>query len=589
MNTGILLVILVATLAMFVWGRFRYDAVALSALLAAVITGIVPPAEAFLGFGHPAVVTVAAVLVISRALANAGVVDLLTGSLSVVGKHPIVLIGALCTVTAVISGFMNNVGALALMMPVAIRMAQERKISPSLVLMPIAFASLLGGLTTLIGTPPNIIIATFRAREMGEPFGMFAFAPVGVAIAVLGVLYLALVGWRLLPKRGLRSSDEVQFELESYFTEVRVREKSKLAGTALGEVVRNAGEDVSIAGFVRGEKRFSGHARYEKLEPDDILIVEANAEDLKTFVNDFGLELVGRGKAADELLHSEQVHLAEAVVLTDSALIGNTPTRLKLRERYDVNLLAVSRQGSQIKRRLRDVHFQGGDVLLLEGGREALNEALSELECLPLAQRDLGLGRPRKLLAALGIFSLALACVVLDILPPEVALTTAVLGLLVVKAVSGREAYRSVDWPIIVLLGAMIPVGQALETTGTAQMLADLIGRYAVQWPPVLAVVAVVVMTMYLSDVINNAAAAVLMAPLAIALAAQLDASVDPFLMAVAVGASCAFLTPIGHQSNTLVMGPGGYRFRDYWPLGLPMQLIVVVCSAVLIPWVWPL
>jgi di/tricarboxylate transporter len=589
MAIAILLAVLAATLTMFIWGRYRYDAVALLALLVLVVAGIVPPFEAFLGFGHPAVVTVAAVLVVSRALGNAGVVDLLAGLLSVVGKHPVLLVGSLCLVTAVLSAFMNNVGALALLMPVAIHMAQERGVPPSLVLMPIAFASLLGGMLTLIGTPPNIIIATFRAREMGEPFAMFDFAPVGIGITVLGVLFLALGGWRLLPRRGSASTDEVQFELESYFTEVRVREKSKLAGLALGEIVHNAGEDVSVAGFVRGEKRYPASARYEKLMPDDILIVEADAEDLKAFVDAYNLELAGRGKAAGELLKSGQVHLEEAVVLPDSTLRGKTPTRLKLRDRYDVNLLAVSRQGSAIKRRLRDVHFQGGDVLLLEGEREALNEAMSELECLPLARRDLGIGRPRRLLATLAVFALALSCTALRIVPPEIALTAAVLAMLAIGVLSGRETYRSVDWPVIVLLGAMIPVGQALESTGAAQMLADFIVRYAVHWPSVAAVAIILVTAMFLSDVVNNAAAAVLMAPLAVAVARQLGASPDPFLMAVAIGASCAFLTPIGHQSNTLVMGPGGYHFRDYWPVGMPLQIIVLICALILIPVVWPL
>lgn len=589
MHTGILLAVLAAALAMFIWGRIRYDAVALLALLALVLAGVVAPSQAFLGFGHPAVVTVAAVLAVSRALANAGVVDLLAGSLSGVGRHPALLVGSLCLVTALLSAFMNNVGALALLMPVAIRMARERELSPSLVLMPIAFASLLGGMTTLIGTPPNIIVATFRAREVGESFGMFAYAPVGAAIALLGIVFLGLWGWRLLPRRGRATSDEVRFELESYLTEVRVGKDSALVGKALGEVIRDAGEDVSIAGLVRGDKRFSSKSRYEKLQADDILVVETDAEELKSFVADNKLEMVGRDKAAGALLRSDQLHIAEAVALPDAMLLGRTPTQLKLRHRYDVNLLAVSRQGSPIRRRLRDVHFKAGDVLLLEGEREALNEAMADLGCLPLAARDLKIGRPQRLLAALGLFALALAAMALHVVPPEVALTAAVLGLIGIGVLSGREAYRSVDWPVIILLGAMIPVGEALETTGAAQRIADLAGSVALQWPPLLAVVAILVVTMTLSDVINNAAAAVLMSPLAIAVARQLEASPDPFLMAVAIGASCAFLTPIGHQSNTLVMGPGGYRFRDYWPLGVPVELIVLAVSAALIPVAWPL
>jgi di/tricarboxylate transporter len=586
-HIAILLTVLALALALFVWGRIRYDAVALLALLALVVTGTVAPAQAFLGFGHPAVVTVAAVLVVSRALANEGAVDLLAASLSGVGRHPVLLVGALCLATALASAFINNVGALALLMPVAIRMARERSLPPSLVLMPIAFASLLGGMTTLIGTPPNIIVAAFRAREVGEPFGMFAYAPVGVAVALAGIAFLGLWGWRLLPRRGGATADEVRFELESYLTEVRVGKDSALVGKALGEVVRDA--DVSLAGFVRGEKRFSARSRYEELQAGDILVLETEAAELKSFVSDNGLEMVGRGKAAGALLRSDEVHIEEAVALPDAMLLGRTPAQLRLRHRYDVNLLAVSRQGTPIRRRLRDVHFRAGDVLLLEGARAALNEAMSDLGCLPLASRNLRIGRPRRLAGALGLFVLALAAVVLRLVPPEVALTAAVLGMLGIGVISGREAYRSVDWPVVVLLGAMIPVGQAMETTGAAQRIADLLGGVAMLAPPLLAVLAILLVTMMLSDVVNNAAAAVLMSPLAVAVAHQLGLGPDPFLMAVAIGASCAFLTPIGHQSNTLVMGPGGYRFGDYWKLGVPVELIVVVVAMAAIPLAWPL
>ncbi|WP_420466765.1 SLC13 family permease [Panacagrimonas sp.] len=580
--------VLLATLGLFVWDRFRYDAVALAALLALVLLGAVPPGEAFNGFAHPAVVTVAAVLVISRGLANAGVVDLIASRLSGVGKPVWIQVASLGAVVALLSAFMNNVGALALLMPVAMRMARERQTSPSNVLMPLAFASLLGGLITLIGTPPNLIVSSFRAREGAEPFSMFDFAPVGLILTVAGVVLVALLARRLIPQ-GQGDGGGKALAIQDYLTELRLPEDNRWVGKALGSLAHELGEDVRVAGLVRGERRVPGHSRYERLESGDMVIVEADAEDLKNVVEKHGFELAGRGDPTRDLLESGDLNLAEAVVQSGSRMAGQSARSLGLRIWHGLNLLAVSRQGQRLHARLGNLRLEPGDVVLLEGDRETLPTALQNLGCLPLADRELKIGSPSRLGLALGLFVAALAAAATDLLPAQVSLSAAALTMAATGMVSAREAYQSIEWPIVVLLAAMIPVGMALETSGGAASVAGAMSTALSDLPPELAVGALIVVTMLLSNVVNNAAAAVLMCPIALGLGRSLEVQSDPLLMAVAVGASCAFLTPIGHQSNTLVLGPGGYRFRDYWPLGLPLSLMLAVLASLTIPMFWAL
>jgi di/tricarboxylate transporter len=581
--------VLALALVLFVWGRWRYDVVSLMALLVVTVTGIVPGAEAFAGFGHPAVVTVAAVLVVGRGLQNSGVVDNIARLLSVVADHLTLQVSILTALVATCSAFMNNVGALALFLPVAMRMARKNDLSPSLFLMPIAFGSLLGGLVTLIGTPPNIIIATFRAQTAPEPFRMFEFAPVGVGVAVAGILFITLIGWRLLPQRKGQASREEMFRVEDYIAEVRVSEGSKTAGKTLRDLETGTDADVVVVGLVRGEHRLPAPSGFETLRAGDILIVEADSETLKALVDAAGLELVGGKDLGEEALKSDEVSVVEAVVVPDSLIEGRTARNLYLRSRYGLNLLAVARQGQRVRERLGGIRFRAGDVLLLQGGAEALPETLSTLGCLPLAERGLRLGQPRRVLLSTAIFGSALVGSATGVLPVQIAFVVAAVLMVVTGLLSLREAYDAIDWPVVVLLGAMIPVGLALETTGGATLIANGILQMAHQVPPTAVVAIVLVGAMSLSNVVNNAAAAVLMAPIAIGVARGLGTSADAFLMAVAVGASCAFLTPIGHQSNTLVLGPGGYRFGDYWRMGLPLSVVVTAVAIPLILWFWPL
>jgi di/tricarboxylate transporter len=579
---------LLAALALFVWGRWRYDVVALLALLTVAVTGVVPEEEVFTGFANPAVITVAAVLVISRSLTNAGLIDVL-GGLVRRFERPVAQVAVLTGMVTLLSGFINNVGALALMMPLAIRMARRNGRTPSFILMPLAFGSLLGGMTTLIGTPPNLIIAGFRREASGAPFGMFDFAPVGLGVALAGLAFLVFVGWRLTPRREGQGSREELFDIGNYLTEVRVKEGSVAAGKLLRDVVRSVKSEVVVAGLARGERREPAPSGFVRLREGDVLTVEAEPEALQAFMDAHDLALEGGKEATEAMLSSQEVSLTEAVVSPRSVMEGRSARGLNLRWRYGVNLLGVSRRGQRLTGRLSDVRFQAGDVLLLQLPAESVQDTLVTLGALPLAERGLRLGQRRRVALAVFIFGAALAAATVGLTSSSVALAGAAVAMVLFNLVTLREAYESIDWPIIVLLGALIPVGQALETTGGAALVAGWLAGLAGVVPAAIMLALILVLTMFLSDIINNAAAAILIAPIGIGVARTLGVSSDPFLMAIAIGASCAFLTPIGHQSNTLVMGPGGYKFSDYWRVGLPLEVVVLVVAIPLLLLFWPL
>lgn len=589
MQLYVVFLALAFALAMFAWGRIRHDIVALAVLFVVVVTGIIPGEQAFEGFGHPAVITVASVLIIGRALENSGLVDVLGDLVSGVGSSMQQQLVAMCLLVAVASAFMNNVGALAIMMPVALAVARKNGYSPSLVLMPLAFSSLLGGLTTLVGTPPNIIIASLRTEATGEAFGMFDFSPVGGGIAIVGVLFVALAGWRLLPKRTAEAGDEDMFHIDEYITEVRVTKDSAIKGQSINEARETMCNEVSILGLVRGKRRIHAPDPSEVLKTNDIIILEAEAGDLITFLDRSGAVLVGDKKFRRDAKGSRDIDIKEVVVMDESPLIGQTASGINLRTRYGINLLAIARQGVKARKRLDHFAFKKGDVLLLQGRRHMMGDVIRSLRCLPLAKRDLRIGYERRIALSVGIFGVAIAAAVGGILAVHVAFAIAAVAMVVTGLIPLRDIYTSINWPIIVLLGAMLPVGTALEVSGGSQLIADqIVGLTAAM--PVWAILAFVMLaTMLLSDVINNAATVVLMAPIALEVAAGVGASVDPFLMAVAVGGSSTFLTPIGHQSNTLVMGPGGYEFTDYWRMGLPLDILIVAIGVPLIMLVWPL
>jgi di/tricarboxylate transporter len=587
MDQIIVFVALLMALVLFIHGRFRHDLVAMGTLSLLVLSGIIPAVDAFRGFGHPAVITVAAVLVVGKALEHSGLIEVLGRLVLRLGPRPTLQILAMCILVALASAFMNNVGALAIMMPIAIHIASKSGYSPSRALMPIAFASLLGGMTTLVGTPPNIIVASIREDLSGKPFGMFDYMPVGWIIAVSGVLYLGLLGWRILPRRAAQRTGIDLFSIEDYVTEVEVPADSPLVGKSIGDVERNSKEELRVLGLVRRQRHRQSPPPDEEVASGDILILETETDTLRAFMADQKVHLVGDPGDPGSKRSGQPIY-REVIVTAQSPLIGQTASGLRMRERYGINLLAVARAETRISRRLDHIRFQNGDVLLLQGLHQTLSEVIRLLGCLPLAPRNLGLGSRRRILQSLGIFGLSIAAVVSGLMPVQLAFTLAAMAMVIANLIPLKEIYTSIDWPVIVLLAAMIPVGEALEATGGAAMLAGGLLDLSAHLPLWGTLALVLLFTMFLSDVINNAATVVLMAPIGIGVAQGLGVSTDPFLMAVALGGSSAFLTPIGHQSNTLVMGPGGYRFSDYWRMGLPLEILITLVGVPLILYYWP-
>jgi len=619
----LLFAILAGTVALFLWGRWRHDMVAGAARMGAAAAGLVPVDGAFAGFGHPAVITVACVLILSQGLQNTGAVDLIARRVLPVRAGPTLSIAAITALAAVLSAFMNNVGALALLMPVALQMADKLELPPGRVLMPLAFGSILGGMTTLIGTPPNLIVSGFRAEAGNGSFAMFDFAPVGLAVAGIGVLFVALVGWRLVPARKRAGVDS--FETAAYLTEVRLPAGSKADGMSIRDIEARLEEaGAQVVGLVRNEVKFNAPNPTRKVRVGDILVIEAEADSLGDVLAALGARLeedrrgdagdddgeedggaaaeatVARdGKAgdagADEPADvprgsgSEDIVMSELAVLPGSALVNRTPTDTLLRSRYNINILAVSREGTRSISRLRNLAFQAGDVLLVQGPQEALGEFASNFGCVPLAARELRIPDRRRLLASVAIMAAAIAGAALGLVPAAASFAAGVLASMAIQTVPPRTVYQAVDWPVVVLLAALIPVAAAMESTGAAELLARWLVEGIAQGHAVVGLVLILVVTMTLSDLMNNAATAAVMCPIAIGIASQLGVSADPYLMAVAIGASCAFLTPIGHQNNTLILGPGGFRFGDYWRLGLPLELLVIAVSVPMLLWIWPL
>ena len=576
-----------AVFALLLWGRFRYDLVAFAALLAGVVLGVVPVEDAFAGFGHPATIVVALVLIVSAGLVRSGAVYLITRTLvdSTTGlaRH-VVMIGG---IGAVLSAFMNNVAALALLMPVDIQTARKAGRSPALTLMPLSFATILGGMVTLIGTPPNIIIATIRQQTMGESFHMFDFAPVGGIAAVAGLIFVALVGWRLIPTRDSWTGGEEQ--LSPYVAELTVPEGSPHIGKRLGELDETAAKtDVALLGLIRDGNRLYGRARRSELRAGDILVLEALPEALDEFRA--ALDLAFSDSQREERLKaaSEGLEIIEVVVPEGARIAGRTAQGLGLNWRHNTVLMGISRQGAQISRSVRQTQVRPGDILLLLCPRETGGHVTEWLGCLPLATRGLAVTQNDKTWLAIGLFAAGVIAASVGLIDLPIALGIVVAGFVITKIVPIAEVYTHVEWPVVVLLGSMIPLGLALDSTGGTDLIAQGLIDLTDGMPAWAILTVLMVVTMTLSDVLNNTATAIVAAPVGIRMADTLDVSADPFLMAVAVAASSAFLTPIGHKNNTLILGPGGYRFGDYWRMGLPLELLIIAVSIPAILLFWP-
>ncbi|WP_076536465.1 SLC13 family permease [Shewanella sp. UCD-KL21] len=615
-NQIIIVIILFVTMALFLWGRWRHDLVAMSALLVCVFTGLVPSSEAFTSFSHPAVITVAGVLVLGYGLQRSGAVDILAKYLLPASAGPTLSILALISLAALLSGFMNNVGALALLMPIAIQMAAKYDLPAGKVLIPLAFGSILGGMTTLIGTPTNIVVSGFRESSGLGSFTMFDFSPVGVCIALAGNVFVGLFGWRIVPSR--KQSSSGSFDTGNYFCEVNIVAGSIAENMSLREVDKLLDEaDAQIISMIRREVHLTAPNPNRVLQTGDILIIEVEPESIPKALSSLGLELEPESsiteeaqteavvetklqKKADDTTPESaedddndsskpgEIIMQELVVMPGTAIVNRSVSDIELRNRYGINLLAISRQGHRSVKRLRSTPIKAGDVLLLQGDPESVSGFASQYGCLPLAARDIRVPKKGQALTASLIMIITLVTVAFGILPAAIAFVAGALAFTLFGLVPIRSIYTSIDWPVIVLLAALLPVANAMYTTGTADLIAQFLLDNIAQSHAIGALVLVLIVTMFLSDLMNNVATAAVMCPIGISTAAQLGVNPDTFLMAIAIGASCAFLTPIGHQNNTLILGPGGFRFGDYWRLGLLLELIVVSVSVPMLLWVWP-
>jgi di/tricarboxylate transporter len=584
-----LFVLLFIVFVFLVWGRWRYDLIAFSALLVAVIAGVVPLDKAFSGFGHPATVVIALVLIISRGLSNSGVIELLARYLVDASRKLGTHIAVMSGFAAALSAIMNNVAALALLMPLDMQAATKANRSPALSLMPLSFASILGGMITLIGTPPNIVIAEFRGSALGEPYRMFDFAPVGLVCSIVGVLFIATVGWRLIPSaRGKVDTAKELFKLEDYVAEVEVPEGSAAIGKKVRELDDAADDDAAVIGLVRRGRRMAGTARSVEIRAGDLLVLQGAPDTIEAMVGAAKLKYVGTA-GKDGLFAGEEMNLLEVVVPQGARIAGRSAMSMRLLFRYGITLLGVSRQGQRFSERVRRLEILPGDILLLLGPAERLPDAVSLMGVLPLRDRGHQVVQRQKVWLAVGIFASAVLLASLGVLYLPVALGCAAALMVLTNIIPLRQVYESVEWSVIVLLGSMIPLGSALEASGGTALVAEGIVKLSAGLAPALILALVMVVTMTLSDVMNNVATAVISAPVALDIATRLNVNPDPFLMAVAVAASCAFLTPIGHKNNTLIMGPGGYKFGDYWRMGLPLEILIILVGIPMILWVWPL
>lgn len=574
--------------AFLLWGRFRYDLVAFTALMLGVVLGVVPVADAFSGFGHPATIVVALVLVVSAGLVRSGAVFLITRTLvdasRGLGAH-IALMGG---IGAVLSAFMNNVAALALLMPVDMQTARKAGRVPGLSLMPLSFATILGGMATLIGTPPNIIIASIRQEAVGEPFAMFDFAPVGGIAAIAGLIFVALIGWRLIPNHG--DDQEHTEALAQYIAELTVPEESPHIGKRLAELDEAAEKtDVAILGLIRDSKRRYGRAANAILRTGDALVLEAAPEALDEFRTALNLDFSDSRRQEVLKAAGDGLEVIEVVATEYSRITGKTSQSIGLAWRQSTVLMGISRQGKRITKQVRKTEVLAGDILLLMVPRDRGPDVTEWLSCLPLAERGLSVTANEKVWLASGLFAGAVLAASVGLLYLPVALGLVVVSYVLTKILPIAEIYDHIEWPVVVLLGSMIPLGAALESSGGTELIAGSLISLTNGLPAWAILTVLMVVTMTLSDVLNNTATTIVAAPVGIQMATTLGVSPDPFLMAVAVAASAAFLTPIGHKNNTLILGPGGYRFGDYWRMGLPLEVLIIAVSIPAILVFWPM
>ncbi|MBB6261462.1 di/tricarboxylate transporter [Paenochrobactrum gallinarii] len=574
-------------MAAFLWGKFRYDLVAVCALLLGIAVGVVPYDKAFSGFSDEIVIIVGSALIVSAGVARSGLMEAAVQKFFPKVSSVRIQLVILVAVVTVLSAFIKNVGALAIMIPVAFQFARRSNVSASVFLMPMAFGALLGGLMTQIGTSPNIVVSRLRAEMVGDSFTMFDFTPVGATLAVVGILYLAFF-YKLIPERkkeNVSATDAIA--IRNYASEAKIAKNSSVIGKTIVELIKPAEGNAMITAIIRDGRRITPLPDRTVLE-GDVVLLEGDSKALDAVISNGKLQ-IAENRNPNDTDGSEEIEAIEAVIGKNSPLIGMSARNLDLYSRYDVNLLAVSREEERITQRLGEVEFRFGDVIVLQGRANILPPLLREFGCLPLAKRTILLGSVRRGLVPLAILVVAIMATVLGLLPVSIAFFAAAVAMILFKVIPINEIYSAIDGPILIMLAALIPVSDALRTTGSTDLIAEGLSMVATYLPPSGALAMILLTAMAVTPFLNNAATVLVMAPIATSFAAGLGYKPEAFLMAVAIGAGCDFLTPIGHQCNMLVMSPGGYKFSDYPRLGLPLSAIIALVAVPALIFFWPL
>lgn len=588
-NQIILSLLLLTIFILFLWGRWRYDVVAFFALMLATILGLIPINQVFSGFSNPATITVAEVLILSRVLKNSGIAEIFEKSIMPFTKTVFGHLTSISIFGALLSAFMNNVGAIALMMPTTISSAIEKRRSPSLLLMPLSFATILGGMVTAIGTPPNIFIASYRQIKYDQAFSIFDFIYVGLPIVIVGLAFICLLGWRLLPQKvKTRTAAKAAFEIEKYATELTISEKSELIDQTALQAKKIAQKyGVYIVRIVRDNEAILPSRFLKKLQEKDSLIVEGSHDAIGDMVRDCGLYFYATEDEHQKLFDQSNKKILEVLVTDDSLLVHRNVGSVRFQRRFGTSLIALSRQNKTIGRRLDDFKIEAGDILLFYGDADRIDDIPVDLNCIPLAERELSPPVNKTVVLPIIVFTASIILTALNILPIQISFGIAIIFMLLLGSLPLHELYTGINWSVIVLIGSFIPLGIAFENSGLAEVIVSSVLGQAREMHIIFVIAILLAVTMTLTDIINNTATAVIMAPISVDLSQQLGVNPDALLMTVAIAASCSFLTPIGHKNNALVMGPGGYKFGDYWRMGLPLELLILVTATPLIYLFW--
>lgn len=587
---GLLLLIIAVSLVLFAFEWVSADVVALGVMLSLIITGLLPAHEAFAGFGSDAVLMILGLLILTAALTRTGVVDM-AGRIIIrqTGDNPKRLLVIVVIAAAVMSAFMSNTASTAFFLPVVIGLANRLRVSPSRLLMPLAFASILSSSITLISTSTNIIVSNLITRAGQPPMGMFELSPVGIPIVIVGLLYVLFIGRRLIPERIKPPDiDDGTFGIRQYLTEVVVLPESTLVGKTLAESALGNELDLTVTRIVRDKKRYIAPQAGTVLQAGDVLMVEGQREEILRIKDTAGIDIKADVKLADPDLPEDEVRLIEAIILPQSPLLRRTLKGFRFRERYGVQVLAINRHGETIRRKISQVRLQIGDMLLLQGPRANI-AALDDGRTLNIlnAVNEARPNRQRAIIASV-TFVGALLAATFNLLPLAVAVLLGALVVFVTRCITPEEAYREIEWKALILIGSMLALGAAMDHTGTAQFLAQQMVNTVGHLDPLWLLAGFFTLTVLLTQPMSNQAAAVVVVPIALQMAAQLGLNPRTFAMMIAVAASCSYLTPL-EPSCLMVYGPGNYRFFDFMKVGSLLTILVFIIAMLLVPAVWPL